>query len=147
MSSADEANVEPLIIGQAYNIVYCPDAIVKNKGPETVRDYLKRRRCIAFGHLSIKRNQGYRVSTMSGIKILRIYLRHMRFDKKHIFWMPAIMFLEVYGRFLGYCDFRFKKHSNGIWDIAQTTKKLVGEAKDPKPKIKNIKEKYVRSAA
>jgi cellulose synthase/poly-beta-1,6-N-acetylglucosamine synthase-like glycosyltransferase len=141
LSSADEANVEPLIIGQAYTIAYCPNAIIKNRGPETVREYLKRRRSTAAGHLAIQKNQGYRVSTMSGLKILGIHLRHMKFDKKHLFWMPAIMFIEAYGRFLGYWDFRFRKRSHAIWDIAQSTKKL-GGTKTEETKVKNIKEKY-----
>jgi len=154
MSSADEANVEPLIIGQAYSIVYCPKAIVRNKGPENIRDYLKRRRSNAAGHLAIQKYQGYKVSTMSGLKVLLVYLKHMKFDKKHIFWMPAVIMLEIYGRFLGYWDFRFKKRNHAIWDIAQSTKKLSPKAEilpdskqDQKPKEKIIGRKHARSTA
>jgi cellulose synthase/poly-beta-1,6-N-acetylglucosamine synthase-like glycosyltransferase len=146
-SAVDEANVEPLIVGQAYGIVYCPKAIIENKGPETVRDFLKQRRRIQAGHLAIKQKQGYHVSTMSGLKVLRAYLKHMKFNKKYILWMPAIMFLEVYGRMLGNWDFKVRSRDHAIWDIAQTTKKLSRDLKKQEPKVKNIKEKYVRSAA
>lgn len=147
MSSADEANVEPLIIGQAYAIIYCPKAIIHNKGPETIHDYLKRRRSIAAGYLDIQKHQGYKVPTRNGLKVLLVYLKHMKFDKKHIFWMPAVMFLEAYGRFLGYWDFRFKKRSHAIWDIARTTKNLSSEVKSKKLKVKKIGAKHAGSIA
>lgn len=124
-SAVDEANIEPLIVGQAYRIVYCDKALIYNKGPETARDFLKQRRRIQAGHLIIKKHQGYTVSTASGLKILNIYMRSIKFDQRYIFWMPLIMMLEVYGRALGSWDFRFKKRDHAIWEMAWTTKKLV----------------------
>lgn len=35
----DEANIEPLIRGQGYKALYAPQAIVNNKGPETVKQF------------------------------------------------------------------------------------------------------------
>ena len=43
-----------------------PDAVVLNKGPETVDDFLKQRRGIFAGHIYLKETLGYKVSTMSG---------------------------------------------------------------------------------
>ena len=40
-TAVDEACIEALVKQSGYNIVYVPDAIVYNKGPETAADFLK----------------------------------------------------------------------------------------------------------
>lgn len=122
-SAVDEANVEPLICGQGYRLRYVPEAVVYNCGAETVGDFLKQRRRIYAGHLKICCEQGYAVSTMSGARILAALLRGWRWDWRYFLWTPAVIGLEMYGRFLGWIDFRFKKRDHAIWDIAVTTKK------------------------
>lgn len=125
MSAVDEANIEPLIVGQAYAIAYCDKAFVKNKGPETVKDFLKQRRRIQAGHMVIKKYQGYKVSTGSGLRVLAVLIANTKADWKYFVWTPAIIALEAYGRLLGHWDFKFKKKDHAIWDIATTTKTLV----------------------
>jgi biofilm PGA synthesis N-glycosyltransferase PgaC len=122
-SAVDEANVEPLIFGQGYQLRYVPEAVVYNCGAETIGDFLKQRRRIYAGHLKIRCEQGYAVSTMSGVRILAALLRSWRWDWRHFLWTPAVIGLEMYGRFLGWIDFRFKKRDHAIWDVAMTTKK------------------------
>ncbi|HQF70147.1 MAG TPA: glycosyltransferase, partial [Promineifilum sp.] len=76
-TAVDEASVEPLIRGQGYGVRYIPEAIVYNKGPETVEDFLRQRRRIYAGHLEMQAQLGYSVSTMSGTKIAGHLLRHL----------------------------------------------------------------------
>ncbi len=64
-SAVDEASIEPLIIGQGLKLHYAPDAVVLNRGPETLHDFLKQRRRIFAGHLYVRETLGYKVSTMS----------------------------------------------------------------------------------
>jgi len=127
-SAVDEANIEPLICGQGYQLCYVPEAIVYNRGAETVSDFLKQRRRIYAGHLKLCHEQGYVVSTMSGIRILAALLRSWRWDWRCFLWTPAVIGLEVYGRFLGRIDFCFKKRDHTIWNIAATTKGVVMDA-------------------
>ena len=68
-TAVDEASVEPLIRGQGYTVRYVPEAVVYNKGPDTVEDFLRQRRRIYAGHLEMQHQLGYSVSTMSGTKI------------------------------------------------------------------------------
>jgi biofilm PGA synthesis N-glycosyltransferase PgaC len=121
-SPVDEANCEPLICGQGYQLRYIPEAIVHNRGVETLSDFLKQRRRIYAGHLKIRREQGYAVSTMSGIRILAALLRSWRWDWRHLLWTPAAMALELAGRSLGWIDFHLRKRNHTIWSIAATTK-------------------------
>lgn len=53
-TSVDEANIEPLIKGQGYKAAYAPKAIVYNKGPENITEFIHRRRHIAAGHYSVR---------------------------------------------------------------------------------------------
>jgi cellulose synthase/poly-beta-1,6-N-acetylglucosamine synthase-like glycosyltransferase len=124
-SAVDEANIEPLIRGQGYRLQYVPEAIVYNRGAETPGDFLKQRRRIYAGHLRVQREQGYHVSTMNGARILMTLLRSWRWDWRYFLWLPAVIALEIYGRFLGWTDFRLKNRDHTIWDIAMTTKGVI----------------------
>jgi cellulose synthase/poly-beta-1,6-N-acetylglucosamine synthase-like glycosyltransferase len=122
-TAVDEASVEPLIRGQGYDVKYVPKAVVYNKGPETVADFLRQRRRIYAGHLEMKARLGYAVSTMSGVKIAGLLLRNMDWRPKQFLWTWAVVALEVYGRYLGRRDYRARR-SHTVWEIAATTKEL-----------------------
>lgn len=125
-TAVDEASVEPLIRGQGYQVVYVPNAIVYNKGPETVADFLSQRRRIYAGHLDVKDLLGYSVSTMSGLKILRLLLGHLDWRPKQFVWTWCVVALEVYGRYLGRRDYKAER-DHTVWEIATTTKQLEKE--------------------
>ncbi len=122
-TAVDEASVEPLIRGQGYAVRYVPEAIVYNKGPDTVEDFLRQRRRIYAGHLEMQRQLGYSVSTMSGTKIAGLLLRHLDWRPKQFLWTCRVVAMEVYGRFLGRRDFKSRR-SHTVWEIASTTKEL-----------------------
>jgi biofilm PGA synthesis N-glycosyltransferase PgaC len=122
-TAVDEASVEPVIRGQGYTVQYVPNAIVLNKGPETLEDFLCQRRRIYAGHLAIRDAIGYRVSTLSGGKIALLVLRHLDWRPREFLWTWAIAALEAYGRFLGKLD--YKRHrDHTVWKLATTTKRL-----------------------
>ena len=119
----DEASIEPLIRGQGYRVQYVGDAIVYNKGPETVADFLRQRRRNHAGHLIIKQTLGYSVGTMSSLKILTLLLRQLDWRPKQFAWTWAVVALEGYGRFLGHRDVK-KQRDHTVWEMATTTKEL-----------------------
>ncbi len=125
-TAVDEASVEPLIRGQGYQLRYIPDAIVYNKGPETVDDFLRQRRRIYAGHLELQRDLGYSVSTMSGGKIGGLLLRNLDWRPKPLWWTVKVVVLEVLGRVLGKRDFK-QQRNHTVWEIATTTKELSNE--------------------
>ncbi|HSH01395.1 MAG TPA: glycosyltransferase [Anaerolineae bacterium] len=122
-TAVDEASVEPIVRGQGFRVQYIPTAIVYNKGPDTINDFLRQRRRIYAGHLWVREQLGYSVSTMSGLKILGLLLRHLEWRPRPFVWTWCVVALEVYGRFLGWRDHRSKK-DHSVWEIAQTTKEL-----------------------
>jgi biofilm PGA synthesis N-glycosyltransferase PgaC len=120
-SVVDEASIEPVIRGQGYGACYVPTAIVYNKGPDTIRDFLTQRRRIYAGHLAVRHALGYTVSTMSSWTALRFVLRNMDWKPKLFFWTWTVAGLEAYGRILGRRDYK-KQRNHRVWEIATTTK-------------------------
>lgn len=123
-TEVDEAKIEPLIYGQGYLLRYIPEAIVYNRGADTVRDFIIQRRRINAGHLRLRKKYGYSVSTLNGLRILAALLSHPHLEWKWILWTPAVVTLEVYARFLGWRDSRSTKRDHHVWEVAVSTKKL-----------------------
>ena len=122
-TAVDEASMEPVIRGQGYQAQYVATAIVYNKGPETLADFLRQRRRIYAGHLAVRDTLGYNVSTMSGRKILMTLLQNLDWRPKQFAWTWSIVGLEVYGRLLGLRDYK-KRRDHAVWEMATTTKQL-----------------------
>jgi biofilm PGA synthesis N-glycosyltransferase PgaC len=122
-TAVDEASIEPLIRGQGYQVRYVPQAIVYNKGPVTVDDFIRQRRRIYAGHLELERDLGYSVSTISGFKIFKLLLKNLDWHPKAFAWTWSVVAMEVFGRFLGWRDFK-NEREHTVWEIASTTKEL-----------------------
>jgi cellulose synthase/poly-beta-1,6-N-acetylglucosamine synthase-like glycosyltransferase len=122
-SAVDEAAIESVIRGQGYTVRYVENAITYNKGPDTVRDFLRQRRRIYSGHLMLRDTAGYRVATLSSRKLLGLALRHMDWHPRALAWTWAIAGLEMYGRVLGVIDYK-RRRNHTVWDIAGSTKQL-----------------------
>lgn len=125
-SAVDEASIEPLLRGQGLQLCYVPDAVVYNRGPETVQDFLRQRRRIYAGHVYVRDTLGYRVSTMKGPRILSLLLTKpgVRRDWRYFLWVPAVIALEAYARFLGIVDYRVWKRKHAVWEVVETTKAI-----------------------
>jgi len=122
-TAVDEASIEPVVRGQGYRAQYVGDAVVYNKGPETLSDFLRQRRRIYAGHLAVRDTLGYTVSTMNARKIFALLLRNLDWRPRPFIWTWAIVGLEAYGRFLGLQDYK-KKRNHQVWEIATSTKQL-----------------------
>jgi len=99
---------------------------VYNKGPVTVRDFLKQRRRIYAGHLKVLRQQNYEASTMKISPILRqlIACRHFALNTpKKMTWTFGAIVLEGYARALGHYDV-WRKREHHIWSSVASTKDL-----------------------
>lgn len=129
-SAVDEASIEPLIVGQGLRLHYAADALVLNKGPETVNDFLKQRRRIFAGHLYLKETLGYRVSTMSAARLAWLFLKDLKWEWRWFCWAPGVAALEVYVRLMGTYDYVICKRNPYNWAVVASTKQL-SDAKRP----------------
>lgn len=123
-TAVDEACIEALIEPRGYSLEYVSEAIIYNKGPDTIKDFLKQRRRIAAGHHHLHQTQQYAVSTLNLVHILTALFHEMVWSPKYLLWTLGAIALEIYGRFLGIFDFYIKKKNPFRWDIAATTKEL-----------------------
>lgn len=125
-SAVDEISIQALISQLGYKLLYRPDCVVYNKGPMTVRDFLKQRRRIYAGHLKVREQQNYEASTMKATPILRELLICRDFtmsSPKQAIWTMGTMFLEGYARLQGQYDFQ-RKREHHIWQMVDSTKDL-----------------------
>lgn len=123
-SVVDEATVEPLIVGQGYKLLYVPDAVVINKGTESLSEFLNQRRRIHAGHLALMKVQGYSVSTLSKRRLMLAWVKTFRLEPRFIIYSPLVAVLELVARILGTYDYYFRKNSHTIWKMAPSTKRL-----------------------
>jgi len=129
-TAVDEASIESIVTKLGYRIHYAEDAIVRNKGPETISDFLKQRRRIIAGHKHLQLSRGYRVSTMKIDNLARLFshiFKKTPLNPKTLCWICGAMLLEFFGRMLGYYDFHIRKKNPVVWDIARSTKKLISD--------------------
>jgi biofilm PGA synthesis N-glycosyltransferase PgaC len=125
-SAVDEISIQALISQLGYKLIYKPECIVYNKGPITVRDFLKQRRRIYAGHLKVRRQQNYEASTMKVSPIARQLIACRDFtmsNPKQALWTLGTITLEGYARVQGHYDY-WRKREHHIWQMVNSTKDL-----------------------
>ena len=127
-TAVDEISIQALITQLGYRLVYEPRAIVYNRGPATVRDFLRQRRRIYAGHLRIRQQQGYAASTMSAERVGRALLAlHPFTSPRAACWTLGAVGLEALARGLGHYDYR-RKRPHHVWEMVATTKPRIAAA-------------------
>ena len=125
-SPVDEISIQALLSQLGYQLIYEPACIVYNKGPLTIRDFLKQRRRIYAGHLQTRDQQNYEAVTMRVGLIVGQLLACRDFamrTPKQVLWTLGTIILEGYARLQGYYDYS-RKHEHHIWEMVDSTKDL-----------------------
>jgi biofilm PGA synthesis N-glycosyltransferase PgaC len=126
-TAVDEISIQALTTQLGYQLVYEPRAIVYNRGPTSVSDFLRQRRRIYAGHLRIRKQQGYTASTMNVWRIACALLRSGSFrTPRSALWTLCTVALEAIARVLGYYDV-IRRQPHHVWKTATTTKRHVAE--------------------
>ena len=123
-TAVDEACIEGIIKNRGYKIVYVPEAIVYNKGPESISDFLKQRRRIHCGHFHLKETAGHEVSTMNPWMTFALVFKNIKFNFRSIIFTIGAILLETWGKVLGWWDYKIKRKTHFVWDMAKTTRDL-----------------------
>lgn len=122
--AVDEAWIESVVNKKRYKILHIDDAIVYNKGPETVFGFLTQGRWHYVGHLNLKKRSGYRVSSMNLSQVFKSIPKEALREVSKIHFFISYLLLELFARFLGWWDFHMKKKNPYIWDIVESTKEV-----------------------
>lgn len=123
-SAVDEASIEAIVRQKGLKLRYVGSAIIRNKGPENFRDFVKQRRRIQNGHLWLKAKHNYSVSSQDNGTLLSILVEEAIEYPRDIPRMIVVMAWEVYCRILGSIDFYWHKKNPFAWEIARSTKNL-----------------------
>jgi glycosyltransferase involved in cell wall biosynthesis len=127
----DEISIQALIDQLGYRVVYEPHAIVYNRGPTTISDFLRQRRRIHAGHLRIRKRQGYTASTMSVKRIGQALLTVRPFaTPRATCWTIGAIGLEALARYLGLRDY-MRRRPQHLWQVATTTKSHIADVANP----------------
>jgi biofilm PGA synthesis N-glycosyltransferase PgaC len=119
----DEEQIASMISYLGYAKKYASSAIVYNKGPETISDFIEQRRRIYCGHLCLKKDKKYSAPTLNSRKIFFLTIKHIRAN--NVLNIIGASLLECYSRFLGRLDYISEKGSRHIlWKQIKSVKNL-----------------------
>jgi cellulose synthase/poly-beta-1,6-N-acetylglucosamine synthase-like glycosyltransferase len=120
----DEAFVEALVIRRGLQVVYAPDAVVYNMGPETLGEFILQRRRNYAGHLHLVHKYGYRVSSLETGRVLRIAADEVGKALRLIWTLFVLALVEALARLLGTYDYYVRGRKHVVWDMAWSTKRV-----------------------
>ena len=124
-TAVDELSLQAIVGQLGYRLVYEPRAIVYNRGPATVADFLRQRRRIYAGHLRVRKQQGYSAPTMSSWVIARALRGSGSFaTPKAALRTIGTILLEGCARALGTYDV-IRRRQGHMWEISPSTKQHV----------------------
>lgn len=122
-SPVDEASIEAAVLAQNFRLRYIPEAIIHNRGPDSLAEWLGQRRRIAYGHRWLARKHGHRVATSHDGSLMRLMGRHVKNHPGQALPAVALIFLEALARILALADTVTGKKNHAVWKIAPSTKK------------------------
>jgi len=126
----DELSAYQLVRSAGYKAAYAPQAIVYNKGPGTLSDFVSQRMHCIVGNLAIMREHNVRVSTMRTLPVLRAALPHALRNWKRLHWTFGAAMLEFYCRLKSQSVYRSQRRRKEyqVWEPASTTKALTPDS-------------------
>lgn len=123
-AQSDEDILRMKLEEAGYTGVYAADAVVRNRGPETVADFIKQRTRVNIGERYMKRDYGYEIPTWN----IRLLIGAMFGAVKDMGFHPVKMsmtaVLEAYSRLKASAYVMSNKGDMNVWDPVSTTKKL-----------------------
>ncbi len=122
----DEAFVESLVIKRGMQVLYAPDAVVYNLGPESFTDFVRQRRRNYAGHLHLRNKYGHKVSSLDNRLVMRVAWREVRSALWLLYALGVLAFVEITSRILGSYDYYIRRRTHVIWDMAWSQKGDVG---------------------
>jgi cellulose synthase/poly-beta-1,6-N-acetylglucosamine synthase-like glycosyltransferase len=125
----DEACIEAVVRAQGYKVVYAPDAIFINKGPQTMTDLFRQRERIQLGHLYLRKDLGFNVSTANAFDTVKLLIQHGYFIRSPFTVILAVL-VEARCRYKAKRAYRQQQKNGtvqtGIWNMVVSSKDLVG---------------------
>lgn len=123
-AQSDEDTLRMELERKGYKSVYAPDALVLNRGPETVPDFVKQRTRVNIGERYMKRDHDYDIPTWDKKLLFAAFGDAVKDVGFHPFKMAITVSLEIYSRLKAQAHVKADKGDMSAWDPVATTKKL-----------------------
>jgi poly-beta-1,6-N-acetyl-D-glucosamine synthase len=111
-----------------FSVRYVPEALVYNRGPETVSDFIGQRRRIYTGLRQLKRKTSTDIPSLkigSLLKVVSKALNSIKAERKRsVRFTLFSLSLEVCARLPGAYDFYIRNKNTCIWKMIDSTKDL-----------------------
>ncbi len=123
-TSTDEPAIEALVVAKGYRLVYTPDAVVYNRGPERADEFLVQRRRVFAGQVRLAMRYGYLTSSLSLRHVLPLAVEAIRSYPRFLPWTMLAMAVECWARCLGLYD-ALHGREDAVWRMVDSTKAVV----------------------
>jgi biofilm PGA synthesis N-glycosyltransferase PgaC len=104
--------------------VYVPEALVWNKGPETLPDFWAQRTRVNIGEKYMKRRYQFEVPTWQGEYLFPSFLSFIKDNRRNLGKAIAAMSIEAMSRIFASIYVALDRGDPYIWEIVSSTKKL-----------------------
>lgn len=124
-NAADEPSIEQLIVSKGLRLHYVPDAIVRNRGPENVMDFLRQRSRIHVGYLALASATGYRSSSLRRLPTVKLAWRLWRRGAAKGRYLILAAALEAVARGSATVGWLAGRDTRVIWRPIMTSKRVL----------------------
>jgi cellulose synthase/poly-beta-1,6-N-acetylglucosamine synthase-like glycosyltransferase len=121
---SDEDLVRMDLEKRGYRTEYEPDAVVVNKGPDTVRDYWKQRTRVNIGERYMKRLFDFDIPTWDNRYLFQAYLGFLKDNSKHVIRMSMAIVMEMLARVYASIYVKLDKGDKVLWSMVESTKNV-----------------------
>ena len=121
---SDEDLIRMDLEKKGYRSVYVGEATVINKGPATVRDYIKQRTRVNIGERYMKKWFDVDIPTWDPRFLFQALQSFIKENWRYLDKMFLAICLEAYARVYASLHVRMDKGDRPVWSMVETTKKL-----------------------
>ena len=127
-TAVDEAALQARVVRDGWQVAYVPEAAIRNRGPSTVRDFVRQRRRVNAGHLRLRAQWRYTVPSLRPQWLYREVLAEVATDVRagrvlRLLRTAGAVTLEAWSRALAHLD-HWRGEELHVWE-------MVASAKDP----------------
>lgn len=119
---SDEDIIRMDLERKGFRPAYAPDAIVFNKGPTTIRDFLKQRTRVNIGERYMKNTYDYGIPTQDPSLVIAAFTSFLKDNRSHLAMMTAAMALEAAARMYAMIYVAMDKGDKTVWNQVSSTK-------------------------
>lgn len=123
-TNTDEDWIRMEIERRGYVTAYAPDAVVLNKGPESIREFMIQRTRVDIGEKCMKKRYGFTVPTWQIRSLLPAIQGLLKDNRRELSKVLGAVILELMARVYATAYVSMNKPDQYVWKIVDSTKKL-----------------------